>query len=193
MRHKYTEQEVDILCIKHNVTRKEQYCGYNTPMLCLYQCGTWINISLNKIMRGHITPLNTGKNHYRWQTDRVTLAQNNAIKAAQRRLLSAYLKRTHELKENHTTQILGYTAQELWDHLECQWVGVPGTWTIDHVFPLQAFLLYNICDAKIVNALSNLQPLSQSNNSIKGAKYDLIQFQQYCKKHNIVLNKVDEP
>lgn len=41
--------------------------------------------------------------------------------------------------------------------------------TVDHIFPISAFMEHNIFDFKLVNSLKNLRPLSHSEN---------------CKKHN---------
>ena len=74
-------------------------------------------------------------------------------------------------------EILGYTAKDLRQHLESQFVdGMSwdnrSEWHIDHIKPIKAFLDEGITDPAIINALDNLQPLWAHENLSKGAKYD---------------------
>jgi hypothetical protein len=69
---------------------------------------------------------------------------------------------------------LGYSAQDLKDHLEKQfkegmcWENY-GEWHIDHIRPISSFDKND--DPKIINALSNLQPLWALENYIKSNKF----------------------
>ena len=76
-------------------------------------------------------------------------------------------------KEGHTFELLGYTPKELIEHITSKlkpgmtWgnYGLNG-WHIDHV---KAMAEFESWDPKIVNALSNLQPLWSRENISKGA------------------------
>ena len=62
-----------------------------------------------------------------------------------------------------------------------------GKWHLDHVFPIQAFLDYNIYRPELINALDNLQPLEGKDNVSKHAKYDKQLFENYLKSKNVFL------
>lgn len=73
----------------------------------------------------------------------------------------------------------GYSEQELKSHLESLFAkgmswdnyGFYG-WHIDHIKPIKAFAEGGVTDPKVINALSNLQPLWAIDNLRKSAKYD---------------------
>lgn len=71
----------------------------------------------------------------------------------------------------------GYTYEQLKLHIESQFVdGMSwenrSEWHIDHIKPISVFIREGVTDPKIINALSNLQPLWAFDNLSKGAKYD---------------------
>jgi hypothetical protein len=50
---------------------------------------------------------------------------------------------------------------------------------IDHIFPIQAFIDFGLCETehiKIINSLENLQPLDAFDNLSKSDKYDKEEF-----------------
>lgn len=75
-----------------------------------------------------------------------------------------------------TSDVLGYTPEMLRDRIEFQfkdgmnWENY-GEWHVDHKKPLARFIAQGITDPKIVNALSNLQPLWAKDNFSKGDKF----------------------
>lgn len=72
--------------------------------------------------------------------------------------------------------VLGYTYQELRDHLESlfkpgmSWSN-HGEWHIDHIIPVSLLLEYGITDPAFINGLDNLQPLWATENRVKGNRY----------------------
>ena len=84
-----------------------------------------------------------------------------------RYILNNSLKRLGKIKEEHTIDLLGYSALELKNHLESlftegmSWENY-GEWHIDHIIPVSKF--EPDTPMNIVNALSNLQPLWGSDN-----------------------------
>ena len=69
--------------------------------------------------------------------------------------------------------LCGYTADELKLHIESLWLeGMSwdnrSDWHIDHIKSVKSFKDEGITDPKIVNALSNLQPLWAADNLKKG-------------------------
>ena len=57
-----------------------------------------------------------------------------------------------------------------------------GTWHIDHIKPIVQFAREGITDPKIINALSNLQPLWAEENLRKNAKYIKTDINKFCDK-----------
>jgi len=77
---------------------------------------------------------------------------------------------------------LGYTSEELREHIynHSNWEKVKdGDWHLDHIFPIQAFIEYNIKDLKLINCLENLQPLTKKDNLKKHDKYDEKEFEEW--------------
>lgn len=77
---------------------------------------------------------------------------------------------------NRTAKLLGYSRFDLMKRIEfnfrdgMSWDNY-GEWHIDHKKPLARFIAQGITDPKIVNALSNLQPLWAKDNISKGDKF----------------------
>jgi hypothetical protein len=89
-------------------------------------------------------------------------------------LLYRTIKYLGKTKQDHTVNILGYTAEDLKQHLEKQfrdgmsWENY-GEWHIDHIRPISSFDKDE--DPKVINSLDNLQPLWALENYIKGNKF----------------------
>jgi hypothetical protein len=62
-----------------------------------------------------------------------------------------------------------------------------GKWSIDHIFPVKAFVENKIYDIKIINCLDNLQPMNLIKNFSKGAKYNQEDFVCWLKTKGIIL------
>ena len=71
---------------------------------------------------------------------------------------------------------IGYTKGELKTHIESlfqdgmSWENY-GEWEIDHIKPVKAFWEEGVVDPKIVNNLSNLQPLWKKENRTKSSSW----------------------
>jgi hypothetical protein len=108
--------------------------------------------------------------YYKYRND-------NPHKIAWRSVLYSTLKRMDTKKSDHTIKLLGYSADDLKLHIENQFTeGMSwdnhGEWHIDHIKPIKAFFNEGVTDPKIINSLSNLQPLWAKDNLSKGAKYN---------------------
>jgi hypothetical protein len=111
------------------------------------------------------------------QNNKILLAEiqkryrkNNPYCVAWRSVLHSTLKRLGTLKEEHTVDMLGYSAAKLKHHIEKQFTeGMTwdnyGKWHIDHIIPVTSFNINT--DIKIVCALENLQPLWAHDNLVK--------------------------
>lgn len=87
------------------------------------------------------------------------------------------LRRLREHKKyTRSEKIIGYRRSELVSRIESQfdkgmsWDNY-GEWHIDHIKPISLFLSEGIDDPKVINALSNLQPLWALDNLSKGKNY----------------------
>ena len=124
----------------------------------------------------------SGKNRHNWIEDREEFKERNKFKMKCRNMLSYTLKETKKLKNDRTYKMLGYTSEELREHIynHSNWEKVKdGDWHLDHIFPIQAFIEYNIKDLKLINCLENLQPLTKKDNLKKHDKYDEKEFEEW--------------
>jgi 5-methylcytosine-specific restriction endonuclease McrA len=97
-----------------------------------------------------------------------------------------------EERRDETHPLLGYTANQLRDHLLLH----PGSSglsrddaTIDHIFPQHAFREYGISDGKVIHSLANLQPMSRRANSCKGASYDANAFERWLAAQGVPFDR----
>ena len=98
--------------------------------------------------------------------------KNNHI-IAWRRVLINTIKRLGTSKEGKTNELLGYSALELKEHIEKQFIdGMSwdnwGEWHIDHIKPVSKFDKSE--KMSIINSLDNLQPLWAKDNLTKSNK-----------------------
>jgi hypothetical protein len=108
---------------------------------------------------------------------RKELRKNNInlrISMSIRDILRRCLKYIRKNKEQKTYELLGYNNLKLKQRIECQfkdgmsWDNY-GKWHIDHKKPISKF--NKGADLKIINSLSNLQPLWTKDNLSKGNKF----------------------
>jgi hypothetical protein len=94
-----------------------------------------------------------------------------------RRTLRNALRNIGKEKESSTWELLGYGKEDFIKRIEplmqygMSWRNF-GEWHIDHIKPVSLFIAEGETDPKVINALSNLQPLWAKDNLSKGAKYD---------------------
>lgn len=74
-----------------------------------------------------------------------------------------------------TERALGYTSRELRAHIESQFQpgmswSARGSFHIDHRTPVAEFFRRGVYDPVVINALSNLQPLTPAQNRKKADK-----------------------
>jgi hypothetical protein len=66
---------------------------------------------------------------------------------------------------------------------------IDGNFSIDHIFPITAFVEHGLCSdeyIKIVNCFENLQPMDKRLNSSKGCKYDPVKFIEFLISKNVM-------
>lgn len=112
-----------------------------------------------------------GSGHWNWNPDRKEQERKNKLRQLHRSLLNRMILLGDSLKEGHTSEQLGYTAEQLRKHIESLFkTGMSwenhgrgsGMWHIDHIRPIYSFPL-NV-DPSIVSELSNLRPLWEEEN-----------------------------
>jgi hypothetical protein len=91
-----------------------------------------------------------------------------------RRLIKRTIKYLNTTKDSSTIDILGYSPSQLKETIESKFTkGMTwenyGEWHIDHIRPISSF--NKDTEPKIINALSNLQPLWAKENLSKGNRY----------------------
>jgi hypothetical protein len=132
----------------------------------------------------------SGSNNPFWQPDREKLKENRKFRSTIRNLLTCTLKMTGMKKNTKTEKMLGYTWIDFKNYIENHpnWNSVKNLrWHIDHIFPIQAFVDYNIKDPKLINCLGNLRPLDAHSNLTKNCKYNKEEFEKWLISKNIEL------
>lgn len=131
----------------------------------------------------------SGDKCYLWNPNREQVRLNKLFQKRCYNLLSRSLKAVGLDKNAHKHEILGYTPNELKDHIlnHPQFNPDWEEWHIDHKFPIYAFIEHNILDLRLMNCLENLQPMEGKENEGKGARYDKDQFKDWLKEKNICI------
>lgn len=105
-------------------------------------------------------------------TKEISRAQRKRPYYKFREMLRSLVRRIGETDKD----LLGYTLEEFKSHIESLFAsGMTwenhGEWEIDHIKPVVQFYREGVVDPKVVNALSNLQPLWKIDNRKKSSKY----------------------
>lgn len=125
---------------------------------------------------------NKGAGNHQFKPDREGHQLDQLFRKKCYKALATTLKRTEQRKTRRTHELLGYTHQELREHVErdSRWPELKdGPWHLDHIFPIQAFLDRGIRDIKLINCLENLQPLPGDENIAKSDSYDETEFEAW--------------
>lgn len=99
-------------------------------------------------------------------------ATRRYVRSASKQMLRRILTMARVRKDTTTEKLLGYSKIELRHHLESQfkagmsWVN-RSSFEIDHIVPVADFFRRGIYDPAVINALSNLQPLTPAENRAK--------------------------
>ena len=161
-----------------NARKKLKYkckCG-NVSVICFYSFKNGNRCKECGIRK------NSGSNNCRWISDREKKKENDLFRKRCRMMLRYALDRFGLFKNKRTEEILGYKVKDLMRHVKnhSNWRTVKDTnWHLDHIFPLQAFVDYDILDLKLANCLENLQPLNCVENISKSCKYDKQDFEKW--------------
>jgi hypothetical protein len=127
----------------------------------------------------------SGEKCYMYDPDREAVKLRKKFRKICGQNIYRFMQATNKKKTRSTHELLGYTPQDLQNHIlnhpdyeKCK----SGVWHVDHIIPIQAFIDHNILDLKIINALENLRPLAGPDNLSKADKYDEAEFKNYLSK-----------
>lgn len=112
-----------------------------------------------------------------WAEQRAKEDPAFAMKLRMRKMLARMYEaiRQKRVRRCTTEQEIGYTAQQLKEHIERQFVrgmswGNHGEWHIDHIVPIGEFDLLTPEGRRAANALTNLRPIWATENLKKSDK-----------------------
>jgi len=129
----------------------------------------------------------SGEKCHMYDPDREAVALRHKFRKICNNMIHRFMKATGETKCKKSADLLGYTPQELQEHIlnhsDYKSCVENGDWHVDHIFPVQAFLDHGIFDLKLVNALCNLRPLSGVENLKKADSYDKEKFRKCYRVH----------
>jgi len=168
---------------------EDAYINAQTKMRYRCSCGRINSVKFNNFQQGKGCwecgiKKRSGKNHYEWIKDREAFKNDKRLKQRCYKMLKNTLKKTCQKKKDRTHKMLGYTFKEMQDHIHNHpnWEKLKKMrWHLDHIFPIKAFLDYNVRDIKLINSLDNLQPLSCQENTKKNANYNKDEFEKWLK------------
>ena len=173
---------VDEFFSKHGcILLSEVYCSAHHNLKFMCSCGrtshiTWNNFRDRKQCSGCGLDGRSAENHYMWIKDREYARLRSSVRSRAYKLLRVS-------SQNYSLKSLGYTWETLLAHLESfenfKFLQESNDWHIDHVFPIKAFLDYGVFEVKLINSLSNLQPLSGLENLRKGSAYNKADFLRF--------------
>jgi hypothetical protein len=135
---------------------------------------------------------NSGENNHMWIEDREKLKQDKLFRKKMYKALRSTLLNFGKEKVGRTSDMLGYGPLQLKEHIESHpnWDFVKDKkWHLDHIFPMQAFLDFDIYRPELINSLDNLQPLEGKANISKHAKYDPEAFKKWLETKGITTVK----
>lgn len=182
---------------------EKKYISSKSKMSYICSCGKkyskdWNHFRISstciKCQYVRLSQLMSGENHPKWQSDREKIKYHRLLATNYRRVIhraARYLKEDQRLgpiAEATIQDNLGYNWQALKDRIENHpnWEKVKDEdWHLDHIFPIKAFLDYDITDVKLINCLDNLQPLPAKENIAKKDKYDKQEFESWLQKKRI--------
>jgi hypothetical protein len=98
------------------------------------------------------------------------------------KMMQSCYEATKTDKADQSHKVLGYTPSQLLKHLQTfpEWERLKhGSWHLDHVFPIVAFVRKGIKDVSLICRLDNLQPLPGARNCSKGDDYDEAAFEDW--------------
>lgn len=165
----------------------DEYKNNHQPLRYKCSCGIESDIPLSDFKNGQRckqcgVAKQSGKHHWAWVADRKQHRLNQLFRKKCYKALRSTLKATGQKKVGHTSDWIGYGPKELQEHIinHPNWLKMKNKkWHLDHIFPIQAFIDHGVTDARLINALDNLQPITQWENNSKKDKYNKKDFKAW--------------
>ena len=146
-------------------------------------CGNKYSHRFREFRMGRRCPKCNLKKRFRVRS----LKDYKKISQVYNRLMSRLVKAQYSNMSSNELR-LGYTRDDLYNHIFSH-ENIPEVYEVDHIFPIKAFKDHGIDlieYAHVVNAIENLRPLCKEENNQKRDSYNLRDFLNYLKKHNII-------
>jgi hypothetical protein len=187
---KFTQKEVEDYFEQEGCKLLDNYINSKTPVKYLCKCGNESKIRFAMFRYGNRCrscglEKYSGENHGRWNPDRKAVELNKKISEKAHRALRTTMQCLGKRKNSATAKLLGYTNKELKEHLEtfdC-WNDIKDkSWSLDHKYPIKAFIDYKETDISIINCLDNIQPMLLSDNCSKNDSYNKEEFEHWLKE-----------
>lgn len=166
----------------YKVINKE-YLGNYHPLECQCPKGHSIQMAYGNFKRGrrckqcYVDSI-SGSGNVNYDPDREAVMERLKIRRLCKDMVRRTLKSIGTKKIKRCEELLGYTHLELKQHL----ISInEENASVDHIFPIKAFLDYGIEDVSVINALSNLRVISLKDNLSKNDTYDKKAFEQYLR------------
>ena len=164
---------------------EEEYRNNYTPMRYICSCGNKATIRFFCVLKGQKCDKCDscrGSTHYNWIADRDEALFRRRFRCRVGHLVQSVLKSLGISKQFKSADILGYSTEELIQHV-CSFPDWPdiskSKWHLDHIFPIKAFLDHGIYDVRLINCLENLRPLPAHENLSKHDKYNQDDFARW--------------
>lgn len=200
---KFSQEFVENYFYENDCQLLDKYVDANTPLKYKCSCGDIDRIRFSKFKQGQRCrsckykkisekgKQRIGSKNPRWNPDREYVALNKTIHIKFNSMISYFLSESKVRKDCKSEDFVGYTRKELKEHIinHPDWGKVKDKkWSIDHIFPVKAFLDHQILDPKIIHSLDNLRPMLLQLNIQKSGKYCKDKFKIWLLKKGIDLN-----
>lgn len=113
--------------------------------------------------------------HYKWIEDRRRKEFQDKFRED---CVSTMRRIVKNWDSDYIIESVGYSGKDLKEHF-LNHPDYTEDFTVDHIFPISAFMEHNIFDFKLVNSLKNIRPLSRSDNCKKYNKYSKTDFYRW--------------
>jgi hypothetical protein len=205
-KRKWKQEDVNQYFLDNKCKLLDKYTDANTPMKYICECGEENIIRFCKFKMGQrcrkcgikkIIETTTGSayldrrkgpNNPAWNPDRERVKFNKVMQNRCQKLVKHTLLAIGQTKKCKSADLLGYTRIDLEKHLtnHPNWHKIKdGKWSVDHIFPIKAFVDHNITNVKLINCLDNLQPMLLLNNISKGCKYSEKDFLKWLEQRGV--------
>jgi hypothetical protein len=134
----------------------------------------------------------SGIHNNNWRQDRDQLVIEQKFSRKTRTILNNCLFKLKIKKTDTTHKILGYSSNDLYKYItnHANWDRVKDIqYNIDHIFPIKAFIDYQIFDIKLINCLDNLRPIAATENLKKNDRYCKKEFEKWLISKQIRVGK----